>query len=364
MPRGPSRPFPSVNLREALVIPQGIRDHNAGHPMNRILLAGALNAGAASSSYRDLITAANKFGLINGNYNSETLSLTALGQRVTAPASEEDRLDSMRQAMEKVPLFKKMLEFYNNGRLPAQDILKSALVRTPFGVPAEWSAEAAQVFEATGRLTGVVRDVGNSAYVILEAGPPVAQEPPTQAAGPPAAESVAAAATTAAAAPTSPPAVPPIATPATPAANRQFFVAHGRDKVALAQLQSILKGLDIPYVVAEEEPNVGRPISQKIAELMQSCSAGIFIFSGDEDVTDPTGKVVKRPRPNVVYELGAASLLYGQRIVLFKEAGVEFPTDFRDLGHIEYEKDLLSAKSMELLQELIKLKAVRLTAGG
>jgi len=50
--------------------------------------------------------------------------------------------------------------------------------------------------------------------------------------------------------------------------------------------------------------------------------------------------------------------------VIFKERGVEFPTDFRDLGYIEYEKGGLSAKSMELLRELIKLKAVRVTAGG
>jgi predicted nucleotide-binding protein len=96
---------------------------------------------------------------------------------------------------------------------------------------------------------------------------------------------------------------------------------------------------------------------------MRSCSAGIFIFSRDEEVRDPNGSIVKRPRPNVVYELGAASFQYGQRIVVFKERGVEFPTDFRDLGYIEYEKDQLSAKSMELLRELIKLRAVRVLPG-
>src|SRR2546425_4879026 len=106
MPRGPSRPFPSVSLSEALAIPQGIRDHNAGHPMNRILLAGAIDMGAASSVYRDLIGAANKFGLITGHYNSETISLTELGERITAPASEEARLNGLREAMEQVALFK------------------------------------------------------------------------------------------------------------------------------------------------------------------------------------------------------------------------------------------------------------------
>jgi hypothetical protein len=334
--------------------------------MNRILLAGALGTGAASSAYRDLIGAANKFGLIAGNYNSETLSLTPLGERVTAPASEEDRLNALRQAMEKVPLFKAMLEHYNNGRLPAHAILKGNLERPPFNVSPEWSAEAATIFEQTGRATGVVREVSGSPYVIRDAGPPVPAD--GEAADEEADEAPIAIAATVAP-PTQQDSVGPGITiapapPSTPAANRQFFVAHGKDNVALAQLQSILKDLDIPYIVAEEEANAGRPISQKVSDLMRSCSAGIFIFSADEKVTAPDGSTTLRPRPNVVYELGAASFQYGQRIVIFKEEGVEFPTDFRDLGYIEYEKGKLGAKSMELLRELIKLRAVRVTAGG
>jgi predicted nucleotide-binding protein len=239
-------------------------------------------------------------------------------------------------------------------------------------VPATWSAEAANVFESTGRFTGVVREVAGTPYVVQDAGPPVQEDQPAEPAD---GNRTAANKLTTPPVRTEPPAVvlpvaqqtgapAPAAGAPTSASNRQFFIAHGRDRTALAQLQSILKDLDIPYVVAEDEPNVGRPISQKIADLMRACSAGIFIFSGDEEVTDSKGEVVKRPRPNVVYELGAASLLYGQRIVIFKEAHVEFPTDFRDLGYIEYEKDLLSAKSMELLRELIKLRAVRVTPGG
>jgi predicted nucleotide-binding protein len=369
MPRGPSRPFPSVSLNDALVIPQGIRDHNAGHPMNRILLAGALDMGAASSDYRDLIAAANKFGLISGNYNSETLSLTELGDKLTAAASEEERLTAMREAMERVALFKRMLDYYNNGRLPSREVLKGALERAPFNVPSEWSAEAARVFEETGRLTGVVRAMkGGTPYVVREAGPPVREDSTdeeTSETEETAVETPAPAArgtAVAAAEQPSPPPAPAVA-PA-PASSRQFFIAHGKDKDALAQLQTFLRDLDVPYVVAEEEPNAGRPISQKIADLMRSCSAGIFIFSGDEEITDAKGDTVRRPRPNVVFELGAASFQYGQRIVIFKEQGVEFPTDFRDLGYIEYEKGRLGAKSMELLRELIKLKAVRVLPGG
>jgi hypothetical protein len=144
----------------------------------------------------------------------------------------------------------------------------------------------------------------------------------------------------------------------------QFLVAHGWDKDALQQVQNILNRFHIPYVVAQDEPNAGRPISQKIRDLMKSCTAGIFIFSADEEFRDQDGNTIWRPRENVIYELGAASLEYGQRIVIFKQKGVYFPTHFRDLGYIEYEKGNLSAKAMELLMELVELGALKLTAAG
>jgi predicted nucleotide-binding protein len=148
-----------------------------------------------------------------------------------------------------------------------------------------------------------------------------------------------------------------------PPENKQFFIAHGWDKEALAQVQAILNRLRIPYVVAQDEANAGRPISQKIRDMMKSCSARIFIFSADEEFKDKDGNTLWRPRENVIYELGAASLEYGQRIVIFKQKGVYFPTDFRDLGYIEFDKGSLDAKAMDLLMELIALSAVRITAG-
>ena len=65
----------------------------------------------------------------------------------------------------------------------------------------------------------------------------------------------------------------------------------------------------------------------------------------------------------MIYELGAASYKYGPHIVIFKEKEVSFPSDFSDLGYIEFEKGQLRGKSMELLRELIALKAVRLLPG-
>jgi hypothetical protein len=60
----------------------------------------------------------------------------------------------------------------------------------------------------------------------------------------------------------------------------------------------------------------------------------------------------------VIYELGAASVLYGDKIVIFKEQGLDFPTDFRDIGNIPFEKDALDARGVQLIAELIALRLV------
>jgi len=62
------------------------------------------------------------------------------------------------------------------------------------------------------------------------------------------------------------------------------------------------------------------------------------------------------------YELGAASMLFENRIVIFKEKGVSFPTDFSDLGYIEFEKDQLVAEIGNLFSELVRLDILEVRA--
>jgi predicted nucleotide-binding protein len=380
MPRGPSRAYPSIPVKEAAQVAQTIRDKNAGRPMNRLLLAEAMGRSPTSTQFRDLITASGKYGFTKGSYAAELISLTERGEQLTKPRDQEEHLEALRAGMHAIPLFSQMLTFYNNNKLPAPQFLRNALEREPFKVEPEWAEEAATVFTSNGRDVGFVRTINSSPYVVLESGPPIDSEPGAAPASdvetgselapavPLSAERSPMAPQNGAVEPQSltvqPPDTPPAVTrkPTRPE-NRQFFIAHGWDKEAVAQLQAMLNRLRIPFVVAQEEANAGRPISQKIRDLMKSCSAGIFIFSADEEFKDKDGNTLWRPRENVIYELGAASLEYGQRIVIFKEKGVYFATDFRDLGYIEYEKGSLDAKAMDLLMELIALGAVKITAG-
>ena len=94
---------------------------------------------------------------------------------------------------------------------------------------------------------------------------------------------------------------------------------------------------------------------------MESCNCAILIFSADEEFKDKEGNVIWRPSENVVYELGASGYLYDNRIVIMKEDAVHFPSNFRDIGYISFEKDKLSAKTMDILKELIGFGIVRIS---
>lgn len=162
------------------------------------------------------------------------------------------------------------------------------------------------------------------------------------------------------------PNVTPPSQPLSPPAKKQLFVAHGKNHKPLEDLKKILGQFKIPYKVAIDEPHAGRPISGKVAELMHDCSAGIFIFTKDElffrKNAAGDAEEVWRPSENVVYELGAANILWDKKIIIVREDGVNFPSDFSDLGYITFKDGEIAHKALDILQELIALGLVQVTA--
>jgi predicted nucleotide-binding protein len=143
--------------------------------------------------------------------------------------------------------------------------------------------------------------------------------------------------------------------------GKAVFLGHGKNKKPVEQLQKILTEYGVPFKVAIDEPNKGRPISEKVAQVMDECGAAILVFTADEEFRTVDGAEVWRPSENVVYELGASAIMYGKRIIIFKEVGVTFPTNFRDIGYIEFDKDSLAAKGVDLFRELIAFNIIQVS---
>lgn len=348
--------FPKHSLEEALRVPNALEHANGGQPLPPTETAIALGASPGSSEFRTILSSSIKYGLTSGSFNTDRVTLEQLGRNIVEPTSNESKNASLVTAALTPPTFKAIYEYFKGKKLPESVFFQNTVVRE-FDVPREHAEKCVSVFHANMIFVGLIREAKTGLWLATDAvGTPIMPTEPNP-------ENVI---------DEDVPQDEPdtvVSKPDTPVpterkdAKNAIFLGHGKNKKPLEQLKAILDQYKIPYKVAIEEPNKFRPISQKVAETMQECGAAILIFSADEEFTDSTGHSYFRPNENVIYELGASSVLYGGKIVIFKEDGVELSTNFRDIGYISFQKDALSSKMNELFGELISFGLIKVTVG-
>lgn len=365
-----NRNYPPLVLTDALRVAREIQDQASGMAVSKLTLAEYLDTTPSSSVFRDLVMSSRGYGLTDGGANAEEFSLTPLGDAATG-ADEVAQGKAFKQAVVNVPPYKVFFDAYSGKKFPAAPSLREFLAKHA-EVPSDRLDECVEHLRADAAAAGLTRTVKGAVYVDLE-GVPVAPDTP-EPDGDGEAEATDESTATLAEAlgddggdtngstPTPPP-------PVLPGKPKKVFIAHGKNHTPLDQLKKALDQFKVQYAVAINEPNAGRPISKKVANLMRDeCLSGIFIFTADERFVratkDGEQEEVWRPSENVVYELGAASILYENRIVIFKEKSVSFPSDFSDLGYIEFEKDQLVAEMGNLFSELVALDILEVRAKG
>lgn len=345
--------FPKNSIQETLKIPKVIWEQNAGQPMTLIDLATKTGHSVMSSSFGELLRSSARYGLTDGSWSqtaTKTISLTALGTSMIAPKQDDNVNSILRQVLECPRVFSKFLSSVNGKIIPPEDICKNTLRRVHNVAESDLGVCYKVIMKNINEL-GISEVNNNNTYLMLEklGSNSLSLEQPTQ-------EETLTEELTQGEIPTQ--------KPETKEITKQIFVAHGKNKQPLEQLVKILQKYKIPHVIASDEPHKGRPIGVKVSEEMKRCTAGIFIFTGDEETKDVKGNVVMRPSDNVVYELGAGSVLYGNKIMIFREDGVEFASDFTEFGRITFEKDKLDAKGLELMTELAGLDIIKFSVTG
>lgn len=344
-PRGPNRNFPALTLEKALKLPRTLQEGASGMKTDRLTLSELLNNSPSSSLFVQLVLASRAYGLTTGGKNADEFGLTDIG-RLAVSNDLGERQEGLRRAVLSIEPFKRFFTAYDRKKVPLPAAFKSYLT-SQAAVPAEHAQEAIDHLLADARLAGLLRSLKGSDYVDLQGG---AAAPPSPTLGDdddapdelPAPETGLDAAD------------PSLRLPPPPKQRPSaIFLGHGKNKKPLDQLTKMLGEYKIPFKIAVDEPNQGRPISQKVADVMDECGAAILIFTADRELKDAEGNTIWQPSENVVFELGAAAVKYGSRIVIFKEESVDFPTNFRDIGHISFEKDQLEAKAVDLFRELI-----------
>lgn len=344
--------FPKHSFAVALKVATALEEKNGGNPLPPTDVAIAIDKSPGSSDFRMLLSSSIKYGLTTGSYNSPKVELTNLGREIVEPTGEEEKNGAIFEAAFRPPLFKRIFDSYKNKRVPERQFFLNALVRD-FAVAKEQASRCVSIFLENMEYLGLVRQATTGKWFGSEFNSAMARVDSSE---PEATEEIEQLSETTTINPVAPPPIPP-------APKNAIFVGHGKNKVPLQQLEKFLTEYKIPHKVAIDEPNRGRPISQKVADLMNECGAAILIFTADEQFQNASEATIWRPSENVVFELGAAGALYGSRIVIFKEKGVDFPSNFRDIGYIEFEKDKLDAKVGELFRELIAFGLITLSVG-
>jgi predicted nucleotide-binding protein len=362
------RPFPAHSLEKALIIINAIVDKGGSKQMDRLLVADAIGRTPSSSEYKRLLSSSRAYGLTTGTEKADYVAPTELGLKIAKPMRPEEALHGKVAACLNVEVLAKVWRQFNKQKLPDAKFLKNTLERT-YGLESEQADEFAALIVDNAKYCGILQDISGSKYIRME-------EPSLAAVTDSRGEQIPANdvdeddgndnVTTFESAPqfSSPPSTPPPA--AVVEKKPKLFLAHGKNTKPLEELKKILDGFGIQYVVAVDEPHAGRPISSKVAQLMNECTAGIFIFTKDELFfrQQPKGEMTEtwRPSENVIYELGAAGILWEKKIIILREDGVNFPSDFSDLGYITFKEGDISAKAMEIMKELITFKLLILKA--
>ena len=355
------RPFPVHTLEKALIVIIAIVDKGGSKQMDRLLVADAIGRTPSSSEFKRLLSSSRAYGLTTGTEKADYVVPTELGLKIAKPMQAEEALQGKLQACLNIELLAKVWRQFNKQKLPDTKFLKNTLERT-YDLDSGHAEEFAGLLVENAKFCGILQTISGAPYIRMD-------EPSLAAASGGAQRPVNDVDVSEAKDESQEPVTlePMAQLPQQfPEKKPKLFLAHGKNTKPLDELRKILDDLGIQYVVAIDEAHAGRPISAKVAELMHECTAGIFIFTKDElffgKMKNGDLEEVWRPSENVVYELGAAGIMWEKKIIILREDGVNFPSDFSDLGYITFKQGELSARAMEIMKELLTFKLLKLQA--
>lgn len=355
--------FPNISLEAALRIAHAIWDQFAGRGAAPHDVAIALDLSPTSGGWRNLCGSSIAYGLTEGGYAATQITLTDLGKRIVAPTIEGDDITARAEALMQPRIQREFFQHYNRAKFPRDDIARNQLVA--MGLPKDRAERSVEILKENGTFAGVLRNTKTGLFVAVD-NPVVEARSVTEQELDEPTDGIDDGANVVTLEQPGKLTRGPAEQAPTNSGKKQLFVAHGKNRKPLEDLKKILDQFKIPYKVAVDEANKGRPISTKVAETMDECSAGIFIFTKDEQLfragKDGAQEEVWRPSENVVYELGAASKVWDRKIIIVREDGVNFPSDFSDLGYITFKDGEIAHKTVEIFQELIALGLVKVSA--
>ena len=160
-----SRPFPSMNFEQSLVLPNAIMEHGVSGEIRRLTLFGKLDRSPDSGQSRKLVTNSSKYGLTSGSYAAQSLSVTDKGRIALAvEQSTREAIETQFQlAIGQFEPFNNLYKKLKDQRIPTDEVLKDELGNA--GVDDSDRSKATEIFTANLRFLGLIHHISGSDYV-------------------------------------------------------------------------------------------------------------------------------------------------------------------------------------------------------
>lgn len=347
---------PSVPIEDVLIIPQAIKDNFAGQAAAPLLLAEACNISPTSSNWRTLTGAAVAYGLTSGGYNSKSISLTTLGERIVAPLKEGDDKVALKEAVLLPSLLAEFYKQFNNNKLPRTDIAYNIL--TSKGVPKDKVEATWNILRSNAQKAQILRVISGNEYIFIDnsVSTETSEDEEENISNPTEMnESI----------PAEILAKMNIKTPTAVAepipAKRDkpnIFISHGKNNtIIVGQLKELLAYGQMEPIVSIERETTAIPVPDKVFDDMRNCDAGIIHIDLEEIPFGDGEQKFSHLNENVLIEIGAAIALYDKRVILLCKKGTPLPSNLQGLYRCEYEGNQLDYSStMKLLKTMQELR--------
>ena len=333
--------FPVSTLQQAQKIASALVDNFAGKEGSPPDIALAIGISPTSSGWQHLAGSSIAYGLTDGGVNANAIKLTPLGRKLVAPEAEGEDLVARLEAILKPRISKEFFERYRRAKFPNDTIAGNVL--KSLGLPAERIQSALDIVKANGKYAGIIRDTPTGPFVSLDspgvpsptATPLLPEHDPDAENGTEEFPAEPAKAGTAA------PAVVSAVPPGFDSKSNRVFISHGKQKEIVAQIKELLAFGNFDPIVSVERESTAIPVPEKVFEDMRSCGAGVIHVGAEGKYLDREGNEHTKINDNVLIEIGAAMALYGKKVILLVEKGVQLPSNLQGLYRCDFQGDRL-----------------------
>lgn len=343
-----TRPYPSYTLEDSLSVARSIHDANAGLPFDRELLALELGTTPKSSAFTIRLNASAAYGLTEGGYNDPNIRLTDLGEAVVSSNGEFEGRSAVIEAATFPETFGKFYEMLDGRRIPQEANLRSILQRD-LSVPPNLTEECLNILLDNAEFVGIISESDGQRFLHLDTAPgddavdsttlsaqaaPDRRQDPIQAARH--AD------------------VPMERTPKHHAKSKAIFIGHIGESSAAKYVASMLEDFGIDTFSPQiPDDDAGLLVPQEVSMAMRESNAAILIFGSGDDSWSSRDKMIGM--------LGAASVLFEDRVVMLHEDGAGLSINLDPLNHVDFDPDRPGESGMNLLRALHRAGVIRVS---